>query len=78
LKALTSGSSDLSKQGIVADAANSSTDFFNEIGTKLTFAQLPETRDEQTFTPPRLRVASTQIRFSSTAWNTLRLVALPA
>jgi hypothetical protein len=31
LKALTSGSSDLSKQGIVADAANSSTDFFNEI-----------------------------------------------
>jgi hypothetical protein len=31
LKALTSGSSDLSKQGPVAVAANPSTDFFNEI-----------------------------------------------
>jgi hypothetical protein len=37
LKALTSGSSDLSKQGIVADAANSSTDFFNEICQEETF-----------------------------------------
>jgi uncharacterized protein len=46
-------------------------------GTKLTFAQLPETGDEQTFTPPRLRAALTQIRCSSTAWNTVRLVALP-
>jgi uncharacterized protein len=53
-------------------------EFFNKIGTKLTFAQLPETGDEQTFTPPRLRAALTQIRCSSTAWNTLGLVALPA
>jgi hypothetical protein len=31
LKALTSDSCDFSKQGLVADAANPSTDFFNEI-----------------------------------------------
>jgi hypothetical protein len=42
LKALTSGSSDLSKQGIVADAANSSTDFFNEICQKRTYTVMPE------------------------------------
>jgi hypothetical protein len=38
LKALTSGSSDFSKQGLVADSANPSTYFFNEICQDQTFA----------------------------------------
>jgi hypothetical protein len=38
LKALTSGSSDFSKQGFIADAANPNTDFFNEICQILTFS----------------------------------------
>jgi hypothetical protein len=39
LKALASGSSDFSKQGLLAVAANPSTDFFNEIGTFRKYAE---------------------------------------